>query len=989
MHMRNRFDDVSSRGLAFRVWFAVIFTVALCLGGRVAKSVDARKIHHCRTHPPAAEKRARVARAYGRLPLHFIANQGQVHGGVAFYETGPGHAIFFTPQEIVLALTEVSNHGKANGKPVYGDSLPGKIADLRTSYLRIAMIGMNKDVRVVPEEPRQGRVNYFLGSDPAKWRTNIATCGAVLYKNAYPGIDIRFYGNNRLLEYDIIVRPGADPSVVKFRYCGANDVRVTKGGDLDIELGGGAVIQKKPVVYQRTAGRRVMRSGSFTVRKTPEKSTVSKTSTGSGQFHRTFTCGFDLGHYDKNSPLVIDPTIAYSTYLGGSGQYGDSAEAIAVDAGGNAYVTGYTSSADFPVTSGALQTTIKSSEWNVFVTKMAASGAKLVYSTYLGGSGCESASAIALDSSGNAYVTGFTTSADFPVTSGAFQATLKSTYGNAFVTKIAANGAKLVYSTYLGGGLGDSASAIDVDTGGNAYVTGFSSSSDFPVTSGAFQTSLKATRLGSGNAFVTEFASGGASLIYSTYLGGGVNDTGCAIAVDASGNAYVTGQSSSKDFPVTPGAFQATLNATGSAGNAFITELAPGGACLVYSTYLGGSGGDSASGIAIDGSGNAYLTGYTLSSDFPVTAGVFQAGIKGTQNAFLSEMASGGSSLVYSTYLGGSGNDSATSIAIDASGAAYVTGWTASSDFPLTSGALQTTLNTTQTNGFVSEIAPGGKSLVYSTYLGGSVSDSPSGIVLDTLGNAYVTGFTSSADFPVTSGAFQTVLNSSGDNGFVTRISMKLDGSCGTSNGGAFLAAPETNLCGAGAPSSVRSSAGTWSWSCAGQYGGGNASCSANIMINGSCGSSNGGDFNTAPATNLCNSGTASALSGSGPWSWNCAGQNGGTDASCSANLTPGGLWQDAQVLSGGWDWLSWFGYFNINSSPWIYHMQHGWLYPYGTSTDSIWFYDPEMNSFWWTSAADYPYVYRASDGAWLYYKEGSSNPRWFYNFSTNQWEAD
>ncbi|MDR3554780.1 MAG: SBBP repeat-containing protein [Syntrophobacteraceae bacterium] len=1138
----------------FGVWFIIAGAMAPCCGAGVKNAGGAPDIgnhYMSQRHQPASpEKNAVITMAYERLPLYFIANRGQVNGGVVFYETGAAHTTFFTRKEIVLGLgkreakVDPERYGAENRQARPWQALPERGADVRTSYLRIGMLGMNKDVQVVAREEQQGKINYFKGNNPGKWRTNIPTYGAVLYKNAYPGIDIKFYGNNRRLEYDIIVGPGADPSVVRFKYSGARDVRVSQNGDLAVDLAAGSVIQQRPVVYQQAGGKRVKRRGTFMVREDRQGS------------HRTFTCSFDLGRYDRSAPLIVDPTFVYSTYLGGSGQYGDSASSIAIDASGNAYVTGYASSTDFPVTAGAFQATLKSSEWNVFVTKIAAGGASLVYSTYLGGSGGDSANSIAIDTSGNAYVAGYTSSTDFPVTSGAFQTSLKCSYENAFVTKIAAGGASLVYSTYLGGSGGDSANSIAVDASGNAYVAGFTFSTDFPVTSGVFQTKLKSS---SGNGFVTEVAAGGSRLVYSTYLGGsGYGDSAKSIAAGASGIVYVTGDTSSTDFPVTSGAFQTTFKSAGNGyGEVFVTKLAAGGTGLVYSTYLGGSGDDSGSGIAIDASGNAYVTGNTSSTDFPVTAGAFQTGLNGRENAFVSEIAAGGASLVYSTYLGGSGSDCALGIAIDALGRVYVTGWTDSTDFPVSAGALQTSLKSTLESGFISEISAGGASLVYSTYLGGGGGDCAYGIVINSSGKTFVAGYTDSTDFPVTSGAFQTASKSSCGNGFVTEIALLVNGSCGSSNGGSFISVPAFNLCRSGAASSVTSGSGTWNWTCAGQYGGTNASCSANLKVNGACGSSGGGSFTVAPATNLCGSGTASTVSGSGPWTWSCTGLNGGTNAGCLANLKvngacgssgggsftaapatnlcgggtastvsgsgpwtwsctglnggtnagcsanlivngacgssgggsfysaptknlcgsgtssplsgsgpwtwsctglnggtnagcsanlmvngtcgssnggsftaapatnlcgrgtasavtgsrpwtwncpglnggagancsanpswPAGLWQKAVDHGGGWQWLGWFGYFNTSSFPWINHKQLGRLYTYGTSDNNIWFYNSAMRAFLWTSATLYPAIYRGSDGAWLYYKVGSSNPCWFFNLKTRKWES-
>jgi hypothetical protein len=406
---------------------------------------------------------------------------------------------------------------------------------------------------------------------------------------------------------------------------------------------------------------------------------------------------------------------------------------------------------------------------NAFVAELNPEGSALAYSTYLGGSVSDVAEAIAVDSFGNAYVTGQTLSSDFPITPGAFQTACKdcSGGGSSFVTKLNASGSALVYSTFLGGSSGEVGSGIAVDFSGDAYVAGGTSSRDFPITPGAFQTTCGggSNNCGYGDAFVTQLNSTGSALVYSTYLGGSLIDDANSITTDASGNAYVTGETDSADFPITAGVFQPSL-----AGNydSFVTELNSAGSALIYSTYLGGSGTDLAYGIALDTSGDAYVTGETNSVNFPTTAGAFQTNCGGgctTSDAFVSKLSTTGSTLLYSTYVGGSGYDEAHSVALDVSGNAYVSGWTFSSDFPTTPGAFdpicKACANLTN-DGFFSELRSDGSTLLYSTYLGGSgynnsftVGDWAYGIAVDPAGGAYVAGRTSSTDFPVTPGAFQ------------------------------------------------------------------------------------------------------------------------------------------------------------------------------------------------------------------------------------------
>ncbi len=503
--------------------------------------------------------------------------------------------------------------------------------------------------------------------------------------------------------------------------------------------------------------------------------------------------------------------LLYSTFLGGSG--GDGASGIAIDSAGNAYITGNTSSLDFPVTTNAFSTTLSNTNSNIFVSKINTNSfgtASLIYSTYLGGSGFDSngdySQGIAVDFAGNVYITGYTYSTDFPVTSNAYSTTLRGTpytfKYSPFISKINTNSSgstSLEYSTFFGGtgqytisfgyhadyGLG-----IAVDSSGNAYITGYTDSTDFPVTASAFQTSNNNPLYGS--AFVSKIntsSSGTASLMYSTYLGAnGYGDSGNGIAVDENGNVYITGETSSLDFPVTTGALQTINNDTISPHfNAFVSKLntsLSGVSSLVYSTYLGGSKGADGQRIVVDSVGNAYITGQTGSTDFPVTTDAFSTTLRNTNgNAFVSKINmnfSGTASLIYSTYLGGSGwpspGDNSQGITVDFAGNAYITGYTDSTDFPVTVNAFQTT-NRDNGCAFISKINPslsGISSLIYSTFLGGSVSDGGYGIAVDSVGNAYITGETSSPDFPATTNAFSTILRSTNGNAFLTKLSISI-----------------------------------------------------------------------------------------------------------------------------------------------------------------------------------------------------------------------
>jgi hypothetical protein len=454
--------------------------------------------------------------------------------------------------------------------------------------------------------------------------------------------------------------------------------------------------------------------------------------------------GFRLGSYDASRPLVIDPVLSYSTYLGGGGD--EQGNLIALDTARNAYIAGRTASIDFPTTSGA-DSSLGGTQ-DAFVTKLNATGSALVYSTYLGGSGLDDGETLAVDANSNAYVIGFTFSSDFP-TVGAVDSTLGGTE-DAFVAKLNSSGA-LAYSTYLGGAGRDEGFGIAVDSAANAYAAGQTFSSDFP-TVGALDSTLG----GTDDAFVTKLNAAGSALSYSTYLGGSGSEQAGSIDLDSASNAYVPGFTSSSDFPTSAGAADTTLGGT---TDAFVTKLNAAGSALSYSTYLGGSSDESVPfGIAVDGDLSAYVTSRTFSSDFPTTPDAFDSSLGGTQDAFVTKLNPSGSALDYSTYLGGSGTERSFSIAVD-DARAWVTGRTSSSDFP-TMDPLDSTLGGTQ-DGFVTKLNKPGAGLQFSTYLGGSGIDLGVGIALDSASpnpSAYVVGATGSSDFPTTPGAFDATL---------------------------------------------------------------------------------------------------------------------------------------------------------------------------------------------------------------------------------------
>jgi hypothetical protein len=683
-----------------------------------------------------AKFQARIAEGYGKLPLSFEANHGQANARVKFLARTSGYTLFLTEDEAVLSLSGRAKKSAPKGAQDL-DALPVSLKRYPDTHalratgermtggvLRIKLRHANPAAKIAGMDELAGTSNYFIGNDPAKWRTKVPNYAKVKYEGIYSGIDLVYYGNRSYgkegqLEYDFIVAPGADPRRIAIDISGAKRIRRDAQGDLVIKVGAGEIRWHKPVVYQDKDGAKQGIAARYAI-------TDSNRVT------------FELAKYDASRALFIDPVV-YSTYLGGSDD--DAATGIAVDSAGNAYVTGSTGSTNFPVTPGAFQTTCGNlnSCGNAFVTKLDPSGSALVYSTYLGGSDDDAATGIAVDSAGNAYVTGSASSTDFPITPGAFQTIYGGGASDAFVTIINSTGSALLYSTFLGGSGDDFPSGIAVNSSGNAYITGFTTSTNFPVTPGAFQTVCAVCA--NGDAFIAEMNPNGSALVYSTFLGGSNYSSGNGIALDSAGHAYVAGTTYSTDFPVTPGAFQTTLKGT---SNAFVTKLDPTGSSLVYSTYLVGSGGDYGNGIAVDSSGDAYVTGVTGSYSFPTTHDAFQRIARGEVEAFVTKFNRSGSRLVYSTYLGGSGGDYGNAIAVDSSGNAQVTGETGSSNFPTVDPAETSASGATS---FVSKFNSTGSALLYSTYLGGG-GDRGLGIAVDNTGNAYVTGSTESTAFP-------------------------------------------------------------------------------------------------------------------------------------------------------------------------------------------------------------------------------------------------
>src|SRR5438309_5002686 len=576
----------------------------------------------------------------GPLPLAFEPNEGQADPGVKFLARGRGYGLFFTPSETVLVLTPPD--ARVSGRRPFASPKSSP-----PSVVRMRLMGAEAAATIAGLDRLLGHTHYLVG-EASRWRRDVPTFARIRYSDVYPGVSLVFYGSERQLEYDFIVAPGADPSVVALAFDGADGLRLDEQGDLLITTAAGEVRLRRPAIYQEQDGERRPVDGGYVL--------------DGGRVR------FRVAAWDASRPLVIDPVLGYSSYLGGAAV--DQGFGVAIDAVGNAYVTGATASTNFPVSATPFQRG-RGALTDAFVVKVDPSGV-VVYSTYLGGAGVDAGHAIAVDANGNAYVTGTTTSADFPIV-GPFQPTLQGGQ-DAFVTKLSVDGGSLVYSTFLGGDGDDLAFGIALDAGGAAYVTGSTTSSTFPNNNAVI---CLGSRSGASDAFVAKVDVTGSSLGYCAFVGGSADETGSAIAADGAGNAWIVGSTTSDDLPVVGG----LQTQSGGGTDAFVANLDTTGA-VVYLTYLGGSGDDDATAVAVDAGRNAYVTCSTTSPNFP-GAGGFQAVLAGGTDAFVTKLSPTGDALVFSTYLGGFGNDVGNAIAVNpVDGSVYVAGSTSSTDFP-------------------------------------------------------------------------------------------------------------------------------------------------------------------------------------------------------------------------------------------------------------------------------------------------------------------
>jgi Big-like domain-containing protein/beta-propeller repeat-containing protein len=713
--------------------------------------------------------RASSVAAYGALPLSFEINEGQTDRSVQFVARGPGYRVFIAGNEATVSLHSAPRPSRdgATGAPV-------------AAAFRLRFVDSNRDARAAGEEILTGTSNYFIGGDRSRHLPNVANFARVRVSELYPGIDVVYYGNQRQLEYDLIVAPGSDPSRIRLAVDGVDDLEVDASGDLVFRTPLGRTKHHRPVIYQVVDGQRVEVDGRYVMVAANE-------------------VAVEIGTYDSSATLVIDPVLSYSTYLGGNSW--DYGLAIALDSQGNAYVTGVTTSNNFPLVN-AYDRSVAPDDFDVFVSKLNPNGTALVYSTYIGGrNGEDFGFGIAVDGAGSAYVTGTTSGSDYPTTAGAYQTGVAG--NNSFVTKLSPAGNTLVYSTYLRSA---KAYGIVVNAKGEAAVAGVAYST-FATTPGAFQTASPFPQVTA--PFVLKLTASGTAPVFSTFLGGSGPCASCTglgadgaegLAMDADDNVYVVGYTRSEDFP-TINAFSPERVSTYYASDAFVSKIDPSGSALVYSTYFGGTSDDVALAVAVDRAGSAYVTGRTFSTNLPVK-NAFQPTNPGTIQgqsgvAFVTKFSPAGNELVYSSYLGGGCGmpgvtycmfdigERANAIAVDSQGHAVVVGFAKSSRFPRVDSFEAALPEDDGFAPFVTKVGVAGSALLYSTLIGSATSSETTwrtrgsaeiranmafGVALDSAGNAYVTGLTDVASFPTVPGSFKRT-NGGFQDAFVFKLS--------------------------------------------------------------------------------------------------------------------------------------------------------------------------------------------------------------------------
>lgn len=671
--------------------------------------------------PPVNEQmQTSTLKSLGKLPLNFEPNLGQVDPTVKFLARGSEYEFFLTSTEALLRTanqrpkpdcTRDTTGRDGEIKPEVNKAQTGatKAASTSQDILRIKLVGGNTAPLISGLDELPGKTNYLIGRNPEKWHTNVPAFSSVLYQDVYPGINQVYYGDRQKIEYDFIVSPGANPKIIKLAFTGMQNLRIDAQGNLVLKTAGGEIRQHKPVIYQEIDHIKHLISGHYVLK-------------GKGQV------GFEIGDYDLKEPLIIDPTISYSTYVGGSGF--DEINSIAVDVDSNIYVTGSTTSSEYSSLGNS----------NAFIMKLNATGDQRIYLTIIGGSGDERGLSLALDGSDNAYVTGITESTDF-ATANPLQPSFGGGSEDSFIAKVDSTGSTLIYSSYLGGSGDDVAKGITVDNAGGAYITGSTDSPEF-------------SSLGGTDVFVAKFNPAGSQRIYFAMLGGNRDDVGSGIAVDGQGNAYITGTTDSTNFttvhPLQP--------ESGDFNDAFIAKLNPTGSALIYSTYVGGNGDDKGFGIAVDNSGNAYVVGSTTSAEYSPVGG---------SDVFVLRLNAAGDQRLSFATIGGSGNDVGYAIAIDADRNIYLSGSTESTNF-VTASPLQANFGGGSQDAFVAKMDPSGATLLYSSFLGGSGNEAGLGLATDANKSIYIAGSTNSIDLPLVS-QIQSA-NGGGGDAFIAKI---------------------------------------------------------------------------------------------------------------------------------------------------------------------------------------------------------------------------
>lgn len=752
----------------FLVIFAVASLMTMALGQDLARAAANTKSpsstitqrngsaslvsHSPNAHITGSEAQRKNIQSFASRPLGFEVNQGQTDSRVKYFAHGNGYTLFLTADGAVISAARM--HSADSQMP---------------SVIRMQLLGANQNAPIEGEDLASSYSNYYIGNNPQNWHTHVAQYGRVNYRDVYSGVDMAFHGmqseesqgtrSKSALEFDFVLAPRADAAQIALQFSGTEKIKADASGDLVLSSNAGDVRLRKPVAYQEKNGSRMPVEARFIVN---AKHQVS----------------FALGNYDRSRELVIDPVLGYSTYLGGSAK--DDGFGIAVDNAGAVYIAGQTASSGFPPNAS---TVAPAGGFDGFVTKVNANGT-LAFTNYIGGTGNDAASSIAVDANGNIYLAGGT-EGGFPVTGDAFQSSFGGGSTDGFVAKFDNTGTVL-YSTELGGDGSDLAVAIAVDSSQNVYVTGLTNSPGttvkFPTTAGALQSSLN----GTGNAFISKFSlqgTGNNTLVYSTYLGGSGFDEGNGIAVDSNGNFYVAGDTTSSDFFGSAATgFQVqcggatNTNCNGGIQDGFVAKIKSDGSALVYGTFLGGSDTDIIKAITVDSTGAAYVTGSTASSDFP-KKNAFQTSLPGgATDAFIAKLTPAGDQLVFSTYFGGSATDmGGLGIAVDSSlQNVYVAGGTSSSDIPTPVGPLPSGSSLQgATDAFIAEFKADGSAPVFSTYFGGTGDEDidGGGIAVDAAGNIYVTGDTGSTanDLPLQSAAQATYGGGSSD-AFVAKI---------------------------------------------------------------------------------------------------------------------------------------------------------------------------------------------------------------------------